>query len=271
MDKMEWKRLKVENESGIVTVTLNRPEKMNALDMDLFQELDVVSKQLKQQKGVRAVIVNGAGGNFSSGLDVKSMVTSKKKAMSLLAKWLPGNANLAQRVSKNWRELPFPVIAVIEGKCYGGGMQIALGADFRFVTPDCELSIMEIRWGLVPDMAGLLSLREVVSKDVALKLTMSGDIVSGNAAKTLSLVTEVSHNPMQDAKAFCQKLSNGSPDALAAIKKTTNRCWNRSERYLFAHETYSQIRLLLGRNFAIAGKRQRNKSEVDYQDRQSFW
>ncbi|WP_036829614.1 crotonase/enoyl-CoA hydratase family protein, partial [Photobacterium sanctipauli] len=183
-----------------------------------------------------------------------------------------GNANLAQRVSKNWRELPCPVIAVIEGKCYGGGMQIAMGADFRFVTPDSEMSIMEVRWGLVPDMAGLMSLREVVAKDIALKLTMTGEILTGKQAKEIALVTEVCEEPLQQAQLLCQQLLSGSPDALAAIKTTTNRCWNSSRRYLLAHETYSQIRLLLGRNFSIAGKRQRSKSdEIDYQQRQSFW
>lgn len=269
---MAWNRLIVEQDQGIVTVTLNRPDKFNALDMEVFRELDQISKSLMRRKDVRALILQGAGGNFSSGLDIKSVATSKKKALSLLAKWLPGNANLAQRVSRNWRKLPFPVIAVIEGKCYGGGMQIVLGADFRFATPDSELSIMEVRWGLVPDMAGLLSLREVVAKDVAMKLTMTGDIVSGLDAKQMHLVTDVSDDPMSMAKALCDQLSKGSPDALAAIKLTTNRCWNRSERFLLAHETMSQIRLLLGRNFMIAGKRQRNKQkELDYQQRQSFW
>lgn len=268
---MAWTRLRVEESQGIVTVTLNRPDKLNALDMEMFQELDTVSRQLKKRSDVRAVILQGADGNFSSGLDIKSVATSKKKALSLLTKWLPGNANLAQRVSRNWRQLPFPVIAVIEGKCFGGGMQIVLGADFRFVTPDSELSIMEVRWGLVPDMAGLMSLREVVAKDVALKLTMTGEIIDGQTAKSLNLVTEVSDDPYLASQLLCQTLQAQSPDALAAIKLTTNRCWSRSERFLLAHETFSQLRLLLGRNFSIAGKRQRSQPELEYQKRQSFW
>ena len=268
---MDWNRLEVTENLGIVTVTLNRPDKLNALDLDMFIELDLVGKQLRKRKDIRAVILTGKGGNFSSGLDIKSVVTSKKKAIRLLAKILPGNANLAQRVSRNWRRIPVPVIAVIEGRCYGGGMQIVLGADFRFVTPDSKLSIMEVRWGLVPDMAGMLSLREVVAKDVAMKLTMTGQILSGKEALSLSLVTEVSDEPMETAKAFCRQLLQASPDALAAVKYTTNRSWNGSERALLARETLSQIRLILGRNFFIAGKRQRSKTEIDYQQRQSFW
>ncbi|KLV03364.1 enoyl-CoA hydratase [Photobacterium aquae] len=268
---MEWHRINVEDNNGIVTVSLNRPDKMNALDMKMFQELDAISKRLRKQKHIRAVILRGEGGNFSSGLDIKSVATSKSKAISLLAKWLPGNANLAQRVSRNWRKLPFPVIGVIEGRCYGGGMQIVLGADFRIAEPDAELSIMEVRWGLVPDMAGLMSLREVVAKDIAMRLTMTGEIVTASQALSCGLVTELSHQPMERAKELVGQLAQASPDALAAIKLTTNRCWHGSERFLLAHETFSQLRLLLGRNFTIAGRRQRKQEDLPYRSRQSFW
>src|SRR5690606_40920665 len=120
-----------------------------------------------------------------------------------------------------WRRIPVPVIAAIEGRCYGGGMQIVLGADFRFATPEAELSIMEIRWGLVPDMAGLLSLRELVAKDVAMKLTMTGEIVSGSRAQQLGLVTEIHDNPRQAAQVLAQQFCQASPDAIAAIQSTT--------------------------------------------------
>lgn len=268
---MKLTRVTVTEADGIVTVALNRPEKLNALDMAMFHELDVVSRQLRKRRDVRAVILTGTGGTFSSGLDIKSIATAPQKALRLLAKILPGNANLVQRVSRNWRRIPAPVIAVLEGRCFGGGLQIALGADFRIATPSCELSIMEVRWGLVPDMAGLLSLREVVAKDIAMKLTMTGEIVSGEAAQQLGLVTEVSVQPMQSAQVFCRQIQQASPDALAAIKRTTNRYWQASERRLLAGETLSQIRLLLGQNFRIAGKRQRTQQDEQYRPRQLFW
>ncbi|MGF1692210.1 crotonase/enoyl-CoA hydratase family protein [Photobacterium kagoshimensis] len=274
---MTWNKLAVEEKDSIVTVTLNRPDKLNALDMEMFQELDAVSRALIKRRDIRAVIVKGANGNFSSGLDIKSVATSKAKALKLLAKWLPGNANLAQRVSRNWRAIPVPVVAVLEGRCYGGGLQIALGADLRFATETTELSIMEVRWGLVPDMGGLLSLREIVGRDIAMQLTMTGDIVSGKAAKELGLITAVHDDPFAAAQAFCQQISQASPDAIAAIKHSTNRSWLSSERMLLARETLSQIRLLLGKNFSIAGKRQRQSLDsdpsknYDYQERQSFW
>ncbi|GAB6260759.1 crotonase/enoyl-CoA hydratase family protein [Photobacterium sp. 53610] len=266
-----WQRLKITESEGIVTVALNRPEKLNALDILMFQELDKVSRLLRTRKDIRAVILTGEGGNFSSGLDVKSVATSPKKVLGLLKKWLPGNANLAQRVSRNWRLIPVPVIAVIEGRCYGGGTQIVLGADFRFTTPDAELSIMEVRWGLVPDMAGLLSLRELVAKDVAMKLTMTGEIISGERAQQLGLVTEIHNDPLSAAQTFAYQLCQASPDAIAAIKSTTNKSWVRSERALLAKETFSQLRLILGKNFKIAGIRQRNNPDRAYQKRQSFW
>ncbi|WP_120512235.1 crotonase/enoyl-CoA hydratase family protein [Photobacterium salinisoli] len=266
-----WQRLLVTEEEGIVTVSLNRPDKLNALDIRLFKELDSVSLSLRKRKDIRAIILTGEGGNFSSGLDVKSVATSPSMVLGVLKKWMPGNANLAQRVSRNWRRIPVPVIAAIEGRCYGGGMQIVLGADFRFATPESELSIMEIRWGLVPDMAGLLSLRELVAKDVAMKLTMTGEIVSGSRAQQLGLVTEIHDNPRQAAQVLAQQLCQASPDAIAAIKSTTTRSWSRSERYLLARETVSQLRLIMGKNFHIAGYRQRNKADKPYRQRQSFW
>ncbi|MGF1761010.1 crotonase/enoyl-CoA hydratase family protein [Photobacterium sagamiensis] len=268
---MTWNKLSVTEDNGIVTVALNRPEKLNALDMEMFTELDAVSKQLRKRKDIRAVILTGNGGTFSSGLDIKSVATKKSTVLSLLAKVLPGNANLAQRVSRNWRKIPVPVIAVIEGRCYGGGLQIVMGADLRIAAHDAELSIMEIRWGLVPDMGGLLALREVMSKDVAMQLTLTGDIISAQDALEYGMVTEVSENPMETALGICSKIAKASPDAIAAIKCTTNRCWVSSERALLARETISQIRLLLGRNFTIAAKRQRTKTDIDYQERQSFW
>ncbi len=268
---MTWNKLDVTEHKGVVTVALNRPEKLNAIDKEMFDELDTISKQLRKRKDIRAVILTGNGGTFSSGIDIKSIVSDKSKILNLLAKLLPGNANLAQRVSRNWRMIPVPVIAVIEGRCYGGGLQIVMGADIRIVAPSTELSIMEVRWGLVPDMGGLLALREVVSKDVALKLTLTGDIITAEQALEFGVVTEVCDQPMQAAQALCAKITKASPDAIAAIKHTTNRCWVSSERSLLAKETFSQIRLLLGKNFQIAVKRQRTSNDIEYKDRQSFW
>ena len=263
--------VQVSVENGIAYVRLNRPEKYNAINYLMFSELDKAIKSIKTDTRVRLVILSGAGSHFSSGLDVKSVMSAPMQAFKLLFKWLPGNANLAQRVSLGWQRLPVPVIAVLEGCCYGGGMQIALGADFRIASPDSKLSIMEAKWGLVPDMAGLVTLRQIMPKDQAMLLSLTAKVLSGEEAKNLGLVTQLSDNPMLSAQLLAQELLNTSPDAAAAIKLSINRSWTASIRALLCRESWSQVRLLLGKNRAIAATRQLKDPNKAYQDRQSGW
>lgn len=258
-------------EAGIAYVELNRPDKYNALNYTLFTSIRRVQRKLAKNRGVRCVILQGSGGNFCSGLDVSSVMKSPMQAVKLLFKWLPGNANLAQQVSIGWRRLPVPVICAIEGICYGGGTQIALGADFRIVADDCKMSIMEAKWGLVPDMAGLVGLRELVGKDVAMLLTMTAEVISAQQALTYGLVTEVSELPRVRAQALAEKLLATSPDANAAIKASINKSWRATERSLLWRESFSQIRLLLGKNRVNAAIRQTKDPKRAYQERQRGW
>lgn len=270
-DNMARKFVQLNINNQVAHVILNRPEKCNALNFDMFRELDEVIGEIKRDRSVRGVILSGSDGNFSSGLDVKSVIKSPMQAVKLLFKWLPGNANLAQRVSIGWRRLPVPVIAVLEGVCFGGGMQIALGADFRIAASDARMSVMEARWGLVPDMAGLASLREVVSKDQALLLTMTAGVLSAQDALSKGLVTEVVDEPMARAIELAAVLVKTSPDANAAIKLSINNSWSSSIRSLLSRESFSQIRLLLSKNRLIAAKRQTSEPEKAYKDRQARW
>ena len=259
---MARKYIELHIDNGVAQVVINRPDKYNALNFIMFKELDDVISELRKDLKVRVVILSGAGGNFSSGLDVKSVIQSPIQPVKLLFKWLPGNANLAQRVSFGWRNLPIPVIAVLEGCCFGGGMQIALGADIRIAAEETKLSIMEAKWGLVPDMAGLVSLRELVGKDQALLLTMTAKIMSARESLEKGLITEVDSDPMQRALTLANEIANTSPDANAAIKMSINRSWGASVRSLLSRESISQIRLLLGKNRIIAAKRQSHKAKL---------
>jgi enoyl-CoA hydratase/carnithine racemase len=185
------KRITVkEVESGIFHVEFNRPEKMNALDLKTFQEISAMALSLKANKSVRAVIISGKGKAFCTGLDVKGMVSELSASSKLLEK--PAafkHSNMAQDVAYLWRALPVPVIACLHGMVYGGGLQIALGADFRFATPDCKLSIMEAKWGIIPDMSAAVTLRELVRIDVAKELTMTGRIFSATEGQGYGLIT----------------------------------------------------------------------------------
>lgn len=253
---MPERRVTLNIENDIAYVTLNRPHKRNALDMAMFTAIDKISRQLRKDRTIRAVIVQGAGEDFCSGLDVKSMMNSKAAALSLMSKWLPGNSNKAQRVSTNWRKIPVPVIMAIHGRCWGGGLQIALGADFRIATPGASLSIMEGKWGLIPDMGGNLALREIVSKDTALKLVMTAETLSAQDALNCGLISAVSDDPLQEAMHLVAAISGRSPDAVAAVKKLYQGNWFKSERRMLARETWYQVRMLLGRNRTRALKRQ---------------
>jgi len=248
--------LKIENK--IAFVHLNRPEKRNALNVEMFNAIDRVSRDLRRNRSIRAVVVQANGEDFCSGLDVKSMMRSKSSMFLLLRKILPGRANLAQRVSYNWRKIPVPVIMVIHGRCWGGGLQIALGADFRFASPDASFSIMEGKWGLIPDMGANLAMRELVSKDVGLQLAMTAEIMPAETALEVGLITGISDDPLQHALQLVGQLAERSPDAIAAIKKLYHRTWFRSERLMLARESLYQVKILLGENQGKAVKRQLN-------------
>lgn len=237
-------RVSIDIKGDIAFVTLNRPEKLNALDIPMFEAIAKAAKTLKKNKSIRAVILSGEGKAFCSGLDVKSMFKSPVAIAKLLLK--PGTkaSNLAQDVSCLWREVPVPVIAVTHGKCWGGGFQIALGADFRYSTPDCEFSIMESRWGLIPDMAGSIALRELAPIDLVKELAMTARIFNGNEAKAMNLVTHVHKQPMEQAIAFAESLKQRSPDAIASTKLLFNKSWLSTIRQALHWETKLQRRLI---------------------------
>lgn len=261
---MSENRVNLTIEQGIAHVSFNRPDKHNALNMDMFLAIDDVIKRLKKQRDVRVVIVSGEGPSFCSGLDVKSVIAKPSNSIKLLFKWLPGNANLAQRVSIGWRRMGVPVIMAIHGKCWGGGMQIALGGDFRIASKDASLSIMESRWGLIPDMGGTPALEECVAGDMAIRLAMTSETIDAETAQSVGLITEVADNPMSAAKALAQKLIARSPDTNKTIKKMYHKIWCRKERSILAKESLNQVRIILGKNQRIAVKREMGDTSVDY-------
>ncbi|WP_438864820.1 crotonase/enoyl-CoA hydratase family protein [Neptunicella sp.] len=261
---MSENRVTLTIEQGIARVILNRPEKHNALDLAMFTAIDNTINQIKANRTVRVVIVAGAGSSFCSGLDTKSVLTNKTGALKLLFKWLPGNANLAQRVCIGWRRLNVPVIMALHGKCWGGGMQIALGGDFRITTPDCSLSIMESRWGLIPDMGGTVALRECVAADQAIKLAMTSEIIDPNQALSIGLITQVATDPQQVAIELAKQLVERSPDTNRLIKRVYHQIWCPHERRILAKETLNQIKIIVGKNQRIAVKRAQGNHDIEF-------
>jgi len=238
----------------IAYVTMNRADKLNALDLDMMQALVAAARKLRANRDVRAVILTGAGPTFSAGLDFASVGRQPRKMMMNFLRPPWRSTNLYQEACWAWRRLPIPVLAVIRGHCFGGALQLALGADFRFADPDCRFSILEAKWGLVPDMSGTVSLREVLPMDVAKRLAMTGEVFDGNRARELGLVTEVSDDPLAAALALAEQLGTRSPDSVAATKHLFHRAWPAAPWRALRLESRYQLRLLLGANHKIARK-----------------
>jgi enoyl-CoA hydratase/carnithine racemase len=265
--QMFHKRVVVAVRDDIAYVTLARPDKHNALDWDMFCGIVAAAKSLRGNRSVRAVILQGEGPSFCSGLDVPSFSKAPGKGLRMFLKY-GRMTNLAQRVAWCWRELPVPVIAVVHGKCFGGGMQLALACDFRYAKSDAEMSIMEVKWGLIPDMTGSVTLRELLPMDVAKELTMTGRTFTGVEAKAMNLVTHVSDQPLLAAEAFVAKIKARSPDAVAAGKALFQKTWTSSVRCAFAVETWLQWRMFLTRNQRVAVKAGMAKQAPEFGPRQ---
>lgn len=237
---------------GIAHVRLDRPEKLNGLTLETLGELAAVAHRLRRDRSLRAVVLSGEGPSFCAGLDFATVLKSPQRlALGFVPHPLRGT-NVFQEACWAWRRVPVPVIAAVHGHCYGGGLQIALAADFRIATPDSEWSVLEGKWGLIPDMTGVRSLAELVGIETAKRLTMTAEMLSGKQAAELGLVSELAADPVAAAFDLAGRLATRSPDALAAAKRLFNETWTASPRRTFARERAEQLRLLFAANTKAA-------------------
>ena len=231
------------DDRGIADVRLNRADKRNALDGAMFLALRDAGERLKSEPGVRVVVLSGEGESFCAGLDFAAFqsMTGAGEQMDA-ADGNPGVptpggiTHLGQQVCWVWQELPVPVLAAVHGHALGGGMQIALGADLRFIHPDTKLSVREVHWGLTPDMTGTLFLSRLVGSDVAKELTFTARMISGREAGELGLATHVTETPYDDAMAVAGEVAGRSPDAVRGAKALFNRLANADAAAQFAEE-----------------------------------
>jgi enoyl-CoA hydratase/carnithine racemase len=220
-------RVQVEISNGVADVRLVRVDKMNAIDNGMFNALCDTGERLKSERGLRAVVLSGEGRAFCAGLDMGSFqgmadgefTAGKGTAGSILANRTPAGANRAQQACYVWREIPVPVIAAVHGVAFGGGFQLALGADLRFVAADTKMSVMEIKWGLVPDMAGMVLMRGLVRDDLARELTYTGRIFTGEEALSLGLATRTAADPRAEALQLAAEIAGKNPHAMRANKR----------------------------------------------------
>ena len=244
---MPDERVAVSVSNGIAEVTLNRPDKLNALDDEMFKALAGAAADLSGRRDVRAVVLAGSGRAFCAGLDLAKLgADSGSGPISSLEERTHGIANLFQQAAWGWRELPVPVIAGIHGVAFGGGLQIALGADIRIVAPDARLAVMEARWGLVPDMGGIALLRGLVRDDVARELTYTARQVSGTEAVALGLATRTADDPRAAALELATQIAAGSPRALRAAKRLFAASRDADADAILLAESREQQQLLTG-------------------------
>jgi enoyl-CoA hydratase/carnithine racemase len=236
--------LTCEVRDGVAQVRLDRPEKRNGLTLELLDALVDTAHRLADDPALRAVVIAGNGPSFCAGLDFASVLADPDGIDRAFAPLEGLETNTFQEAAWAWRRLPVPVVAVVHGHCLGGGLQLALGADFRFTTPDARWSVLEGRWGLIPDMTGIRSLAEQVGKDLAKRLVMTSAWFSGADAARWGLATEAVVDPWAAATDLVGDLLTRSPDALAAAKELFERAWGTSPEETFALEREAQARLL---------------------------
>ena len=220
-------RVSIELKDGVADVRLIRADKMNALDPAMFQGIIEAGDRLAGTKGLRCVVLSGEGKAFCAGLDMGSFAAMKQDGDGVpgvrdLTRRTHGIANRPQQCAWQWRTLPVPVIAAIQGVAFGGGFQIALGADMRYATADTRFSVMEIKWGLVPDLAGTQLMRYLAREDVVRELTYTGRIFNGAEAQQLGFVTKVVDDPRAAALETAREIAGKSPDAVRAAKRILN-------------------------------------------------
>ncbi len=257
--------LHIENKAGIATVSLNRPDKRNAMSFALLKELVVAAKKIKSDKTIRAVILTGEANVFSAGIDLADLNNPQNKAYAAWELIKPGQS-LFQKAFLIWQELPVPVIAAIEGYCFGAGMQLALAADIRIAHPKTQMSIMESRWGLVPDMGLSRSIKGVIGIDLAKELTLTGRIFDAQYANEIGLVTHLDDSPLSKAQSIAEEMLQRSPDALTAAKRVLDAMEHEPKKSLRLEKIW-QLKLLLGKNSQLARKKDKNP-EVQFLPRQ---
>lgn len=222
----------IATKDGVADVRLNRPEKYNALSPQMFAAITEAGESLMCAGDVRAVVLSGNGRGFCAGLDFSGFtaMAGDGRGGSVPSLKARDGESAGQRPAMVWKRLPMPVIAAIHGAAFGGGCQIALGADIRIAKPDAQLSILEIKWGLVPDMSITQTLRDLVPLDVAKELMFTGRVLSGVEADALGLVTRTAEDPLDEAVTLAREIASKSPHAVRAGKRLLEGSWRMEPR-----------------------------------------
>ncbi|MEP0070136.1 crotonase/enoyl-CoA hydratase family protein [Pyruvatibacter sp.] len=266
-------RISVSIDNGVADVRLTRADKMNALDDAMFEALIIRGQELAANPDVRCIVISGEGrafcagldmGNFGKMADAKPQEAAPTGGAGRLEQRTHGISNRPQYAVRVWREMPVPVIAAVHGVAFGGGFQVILGADMRYVAPDTKLSIMEIRWGLVPDMAGTQIMRHLAREDIVRELTYTGRVFSGEEALEYGFATRVEADPLAAALATAREIASKSPSAIEASKRLLSAAVYAGEEEGLVLESVEQDALIGSANQIEAVLSQLEKREANY-------
>ncbi len=227
-------------------VKLNRPDKRNAIDLEMFRELIAAAEQLNSDRAVRAIVLHGEGASFCAGIDISVFQGDGIGAVAgdLMRARENSPANFFQSAAYAWHELAVPVVAALHGTVFGAGLQIAMGADIRYAAPDVSMSIMEIKWGIIPDMGFSTLFRDMVPTDKVRELAYTGRIVNAEEASDLGLVTGICDDPLARAHSLAEEIAAKSPEGIRAIKKLINESWRKDHAGALRQEAVLQGQLM---------------------------
>lgn len=260
-------RISIElSEDGVAQVRFNRPDKLNALDHAMFESIIAAGRKLHNMKGLRVVVLAGEGRAFCAGLDLSNFARTPAPDEPPLTERTYGNANRPQQAALLWRKLPVPVIAAVHGVCFGGGLQIASGADIRIVHPETRMSIMELKWGLVPDMGGYALWRGLIRDDVLRELVYTNREFSGAEAQALGLATHVDTDPIARATAIASEIANRNPHAIRAAKRLHSAMVERGTDAILLEESIEQHAIMRSKNQVEAVMAGMEKRRPRFQD-----
>jgi len=267
--------VKIEIKDHIADVRLNRPEKYNALSSEMFRAIIEAGETVSQESSIRVIILSGEGRGFCAGLDFESFMAmgsgnieeDPEMGQIFLKRSKDGLANYAQLTGYIWKKQEVPVIAALHGVAFGGGLQIALSADIRLAAPGARFSIMEIKWGLIPDMSITQTLRDLVPMDVAKELMFTGRIFEAQEAHQLGLITRICEDPLSEARKLAIEIAGKSPDAIAAGKQLLESAWHSSAGEGLKLEETLQRSLISSPNQTEAVKANFENREPDFKDR----
>lgn len=239
-------RICITHKNRITHIALSRPDKKNAMDDEMIDALIAAGQQIDPSQ-TRVVVLSGEGSCFCAGIDLSGLTKTMGQNMTELL--VPrthghGTTNRWQEVAMIWRRLEVPVIAALHGEVFGAGLQLALGADIRIACPDAQLAVMEMKWGIIPDMGGMVLLPRLVRDDIMRRLVYTAQPVSGIQAEKWGLVTEIDSDPLQATMRLAEQLSTKGPNAMQAAKQLCSMAYTSTENEILLAESELQAALI---------------------------